>query len=59
MDDRQYASCYDETHAIASLHGKETIFNPIKAQQKLLKLYYGQELNDLCFQYSVGIYKRL
>ena len=27
-DDRQHDSWYDETHAIASIHSTETVFNP-------------------------------
>ena len=41
-DDRKYDSWYHKTHAIASAHGTETVFNPLIALQKLLKLYYGR-----------------
>ena len=40
-DDRQDDSWYHETRAIASAHGPKTVFDPIIALQKLLKLYYG------------------
>ena len=40
-DDRQYDCWYCETHAIAIVHGTETVLDPIIALQKLSKLDYG------------------
>ena len=40
-NDQQYDSWYCETHAIASIHGTEAVFDPHYSYSETLQAYYG------------------
>ena len=50
-DYRQYNSWYHETHAIASVHGTETIFNPHYSPTKTFQALLWVEIK--CFMFSL------
>ena len=50
-DDRQYDSWYHEAHAIASVHGTETVFNTHYSPTKTFQALLWVEIK--CFMLSV------